>query len=158
MAEVFDRADAFLLGRGTYRIFAGYWPRVTDPKNLIASRLNTLPKHAASRTLEKVEWTNSTLVRDVVREVPELKKRYPRELQVHGSTGLIQTLLAEDLIDELNLLTFPVVLGSGKRLFGNGTRPAAMVHTGTRTTSTGVLIATYRRGGKPTYGSFLLDR
>ena len=119
MAEVFDRADAFLLGRGAYRIFARHWPRFTDPNDPIASRLNTLPKHAASRTLEKVEWRNSTLVRDVVREVPELKKRYPRELQVHGSTGLMQTLLA-DIVDELNLLTFPVMLGSGKRSRGTG--------------------------------------
>ena len=157
MTEVFDRADAFLLGRGTYQLFARHWPRVTDPKDPIATRLNALPKHVATRTLGKLDWNNSTAVRDVVREVRELKTRYPRELQVHGSAGLLQTLLAEELIDALNLLVFPVVLGTGKRLFGEGARPAAMVNTGTRTTSTGTVITAYRRGGKPTYGSFMLD-
>ena len=151
---VFERADAFLLGRGTYQTFASYWPRVTDPGNLIAAKLNALPKHVASRTLKTTEWNNSTLLRDVVREVGELKKKYPRELQVHGSAGLLQTLLSEELIDELNLIIFPVVLGTGKRLFGTGTRPAAMVNTGSRTTQSGALIATYRREGTPKYGSF----
>lgn len=157
IVEVFQRADAFLLGRGTYQIFAGHWPRFTDPKDVIATKLNTLPKHVASRSLTKVEWNNSTLVRDVVREVGELKHRYPRELQVWGSAGLLQTLLSEELIDELNLLTFPVVLGTGKRLFGSGTKPAGMVTTGSRTTGSGVLIATYRREGQPRTGSFMLD-
>jgi len=157
MTEVFDRADAFLLGRGTYQLFASHWPRFTDPKDPIASRLNALPKHVATRTLGKLEWNNSTVVRDVVREVRELKHRYPRELQVHGSAGLIQTLFAEDLVDELNLIVFPVVLGTGKRLFPQGARPAAMVNGGTRTTGSGVVITTYRRGGKPTYGSFMLE-
>ena len=122
MTEVFDRADAFLLGRGTYQIFAGHWPRVTDPADPIASRLNGLPKHVASRSLDRVEWNNSSLVRDVAREVAALKERYTRELQVHGSAGLIQTLAAHDLVDEYNVLLFPVVLGKGKRLFEPGSR------------------------------------
>jgi len=157
MTEVFDRADAFLLGRGTYQLFASHWPRVTDRNDPIASRLNALPKHVATRTLSKLEWNNSSALRDVVRETHPLKSRYPRELQVHGSAGLLQTLLGEDLVDELNLLVFPVVLGSGKRLFAQGTRPAAMVNTGTRTTGSGVVITTSRRGGRPTYGSFMLE-
>ncbi len=157
MVEVFDRADAFLLGRGTYEIFAAHWPRVTDPDDPIATRLNALPKHVASRTLGSAGWNNSTLVRDVVGEVRALKARYPRELQVHGSVGLIQTLLAEELIDALNLLVFPVVLGTGKRLFGQGTRPAALVNTGTRRSGSGVVVSTYRREGRPAYGSFALD-
>jgi dihydrofolate reductase len=157
IAEVFQRADAFLLGRGTYQIFASYWPRFTDPKDPIASKLNALPKHVASRTLAKTEWNNSTLVHDVVGEVGELKRRYPRELQVWGSAGLLQTLLSEELIDELNLLVFPVVLGTGKRLFGSGTKAAGMATTASRTTGSGVLIATYRREGPPRTGSFMRD-
>jgi dihydrofolate reductase len=157
MTEVLDRADAFLLGRGTYQIFAAHWPRVTDPADPIASRLNGLPKHVASRTLDKVEWHNSSLVRDVVDEVAALKGRYARELQVHGSAGLIQTLAAHDLVDEYNVLFFPVVLGKGKRLFEPGTVPAALALVSTRTTGTGVVISTYRRAGRPSYGSFALD-
>ena len=157
MSSVFDRVDAFLLGRGTYQIFAGHWPRVTDEADPIASRLNKLPKHVATKTLEKVEWNNSSIVRDVVREVPALKGRYGRELQVHGSPALAQTLIENDLVDELNLLVFPIVLGTGKRLFGKGTVPTAFKLTSSTTSSTGVVIATYQRAGKPAYGSFMLD-
>jgi len=157
MTEVFDRADAFLLGRTTYQVFAAHWPRVTDPADPIASRLNKLPKHVASKTLEKVEWSNSSLVRDVVGEVSALKGRYARELQVHGSSSLAQTLIRHDLVDEYNLLVYPVVLGTGKRLFGTGTVPAALKLASTRTTSTGVIITTYQRAGRPSYGSFALE-
>ncbi|HEY1533499.1 MAG TPA: dihydrofolate reductase family protein [Polyangiaceae bacterium] len=157
MSEVFERVDAFLLGRGTYEIFAGHWPRVTDPQDPIASRLNRLPKHVVSKTLDRVEWHNSWLVRDVVGEVAELKRRYRGELQVHGSAGLAQTLIEHDLVDEYNLLFFPIVLGSGKRLFGNGAVPAALELQGSRTTNTGVIMASYRRAGRPKYGSFMLD-
>jgi dihydrofolate reductase len=157
MTDVFGRVDAFLLGRRTYEIFAAHWPRVTDPADPIASRLNALPKHVASKTLEAVAWNNSSLVRDVVGQVSELKRRYGRELQVHGSAGLAQTLIQHDLVDEYNLLVFPVVLGTGKRLFGSGAVPSALKIAETRVTSTGVTIATYRRAGRPTYGSFALD-
>ena len=157
MSDVFEKVDAFLLGRGTYQIFAGHWPRVTDPKDLIASRLNQLPKHVASKTLTTVEWNNSWLVQDPVSEVAELKRRYPGELQVHGSAGLAQTLIEHDLIDEYNLLFFPLVLGSGKRLFGKGSVPAALELLGSQTTSTGVILTRYRRAGRPSYGSFMLD-
>ena len=156
MAEVFDRVDAFLLGRGTYQIFAGHWPRVTDPNDPIATRLNTLPKHVVSKSLERVEWHHSTLVRDLLSEVGGLKQKYERELQVHGSAGLAQTLIQHDLVDEYNVLTFPVVLGTGKRLFGAGTVPAALQLKGTQATSTGVIISTYERAGKPAVGSFML--
>ncbi len=156
MTEVFDRADAFLLGRGTYQIFAGHWPRVTDPADPIASRLNALPKHVASKTLQKVEWNNSSLVREVAGEVAALKGRYARELQVHGSAGLVQALAAQDLVDEYNVLVFPVVLGKGKRLFEPGAVPAALALVSTRTTGTGVVISTYKRAGRPSYGSFEL--
>jgi dihydrofolate reductase len=157
MTEVFDRADAFLLGRGTYQIFANHWPNVTDAKDPIATLLNRLPKHVATATLERLEWQNSEVVRDVAHEVAQLKGRYARELQVHGSAGLVQTLLQLDLVDELNVLTFPVLLGSGKRLFEGGLLPSALQLASSRTTSTGVVIATYAPSGRPKYGSFALD-
>lgn len=153
MAEVFATADAFLLGRRTWEIFAGYWPKVTDPADPIAGPLNRLPKHVASRTLERVSWQGSSLVRDAASEVAALKARYARELQVHGSGGLVQTLLAHDLVDTLRLLVFPVALGTGKRLFGKGTAPAAFALAGSRTTPAGVAVHTYRRAGKPAYGT-----
>jgi len=157
MTEVFERADAFLLGRTTYQIFANHWPRVTDPADPIASKLNALPKHVATKTLDRVEWNNSSLVRDVVSDVAKLKARYARELQVHGSAGLAQTLIEHDLVDEYHLLVFPVVLGSGKRLFAAGAVPAKMKLLHTCTTSAGTIIASYARAGKPTQGSFMLD-
>ncbi len=157
MSSVFDRADAFLLGRGTYEIFAAHWPRVTDPSDPIASRLNGLPKHVASKTLENATWNNSSLVRDPIRDAALLRDRYPRELQVHGSAGLAQALVAHGLVDTLHLLVYPLVLGTGKRLFGSGGAPTAFSLTASKTTSKGVVIATYERAGKPTYGSFMLD-
>ncbi|MGC4121919.1 MAG: dihydrofolate reductase family protein [Myxococcales bacterium] len=154
VGQVFARADAFLLGRGTYQIFAGWWPKVTDPGDPIAAALNRLPKHVASRTLESVEWSGSVLLREVAQEVPRLKQRYGRELQVHGSPGLAQTLLQEDLLDELNLLVFPVALGGrGKRLFGSGTVPTAFELIGSQVTGKGVVVSTYRRAGLPSYGT-----
>jgi dihydrofolate reductase len=157
MTEVFAKAGAFLLGRKTYDIFAAHWPRVTDPADPIASALNKLPKYVASKTLDRAEWNDTTVIRDVVSEVSKLKQRYAHELQVHGSCGLAQTLIENDLIDEYNLLYFPVVLGSGKRLFGSGAVPTAFKLAATLTTGTGVVISTYQRAGHPTYGSFALD-
>ena len=151
-------ADAFLLGRTTYELFAGYWPRVTDRADPVASRLNSLPKHVVSKTLGRVDWHNSTLVRgDVVKEIAALKGDYKRELQVHGSCGLAQTLMQHDLIDEYRLWLFPVVLGSGKRLFGQGVTPAALKLVASKTTGSGITVNTYRPAGKPTYGSFALE-
>jgi dihydrofolate reductase len=157
MTEVFARADAFLLGRRTYEIFAAHWPNVTDPADPIAGALNKLPKFVASKTLERAAWSGTTVVRDVVSEVVRLKQQYSREVQVHGSAGLAQTLIQNDLVDEYHLLTFPVVLGSGKRLFGTGAVPAALKLVATRTTSKGAVISTYERAGRPTYGSFALE-
>lgn len=157
--EAFAQADAFLLGRKTYEIFAAHWPRIADPADLVAAGLNRQPKYVASRTLAKADWQGTTVIRgDVAKQVAELKRRYPREIQVHGSSDLAQTLLAHDLVDEYHLWHYPVVLGSGKRLFGSGTVPAALTLVDTRATSTGVLVNTYRRSGKPTYGSLGLDQ
>ncbi len=153
MVGVLSRAGAFLLGRGTYDIFARHWPRVTDPNDPIARALNELPKYVASRTLDRATWSRSTIVRDVRAEVARLKREEGRELQVHGSPGLAQTLLEYELLDELNVLQFPVVLGVGKRLFGSGAIPAAFELVRTKATGKGVVISTYRPAGRPTYGS-----
>jgi dihydrofolate reductase len=153
----FAEVDAFLLGRRTYEIFAASWPKVTDPDDPIASRLNSLPKYVASRTLEDVSWEGSKLLKgDVATEVAELKRRPGRELQVHGSGGLAQTLMQHDLIDEYRLLTYPVVLGTGRRLFADGARPAALNRIDHKITSTGVSIDVFSPAGEPTYGSFEL--
>jgi dihydrofolate reductase len=147
-------ADALLPGRKTYEIFAGYWPNVTDPDNQIATVLNTQPKCVASKTLDKVEWNNSTLIkRDVAEGVASLKREPGRELQVHGSADLAQSLMRHDLVDEYRLFFYPVVLGTGKRLFREGALPAAMRLTDSKQTSTGIVAHTYERAGKPSYGT-----
>ena len=151
MTEIFSKVDAFLLGRTTYDIFSAYWPKVTDPD---ASKLNTLPKFVASRTRTSFSWSGSSHIQDVVKEVPGLKQRFAREVQVHGSCGLAQTLIENDLIDEYRLLTFPVILGTGKRLFGAGAVPAAVTLVRSHTTGSGVVVSVYRRAGSLKTGSF----
>ena len=134
-----------LLGRGTYEIFAAHWPYDEGP---IADHLNSTRKHVASTTLESLDWNNSTLITgDVADYVTKLKSHDGREIQVHGSPGLIQTLLEHDLIDEYRLWVFPVVVGAGKRFFGDGTSPGAMKLVDSKITSTGVAISTYERAG-----------
>jgi dihydrofolate reductase len=157
MMGVFDKPEAFLLGRTTYQLFAGHWSRVTDPADPIAGKLNALPKYVASRTLTKADWNNTTIVRDVAGEVAKLKQRHAGEVQVHGSAGLLQSLLQHDLIDAFNVLTFPVLLGSGRRLFGEGTVPTALKLASSRTGKSGIVMSRYERAGKPAYGSFALD-
>lgn len=150
----FEPATAFLLGRGTYEIFAGSWPQVPtdDP---ISKALNELPKHVASRTLSgPLGWAHSSLVEgDLPAAVRRLKGDGDGELQVHGSPGLVQTLLAEDLVDELRLITFPVVLAQGKRLFGAGARPGSWRLATSRTTPAGVVLSTYTRAGEVETGA-----
>jgi dihydrofolate reductase len=158
MAARFGHASAFLLGRKTYQIFAGYWPKVTDPANPIASKLNTLPKYVASATLPSVDWANSTLLSgDVVTGVAKLKERPGDELQVHGSGELAQALIEADLVDEYRLLIFPVHLGSGRKLFRDGVRAAALRLIESSVTSTGVIIASYLPDGPARTGSYDLD-
>src|SRR5262249_34438944 len=120
MVEWIQRAGGFVLGRKTYEIFAAHWPHVTgDP---IAQKLKGEPKYVASRTLDRLGWNRATLIKgDVVETVSRLKGDPGGELQVHGSGDLIQTLLKHRLIDELRLWVFPILLGTGKRLFGQGT-------------------------------------
>lgn len=155
--EFFSKADAFLLGRKTYDIFAAHWPRITDPGDPIASKLNTLPKYVASHTQNTFAWSGSEGIRDVVSELPKLKQRHQREIQIHGSSNLAQTLIEHDLIDEYRLMTFPVVLGGGKRLFGDGAVPAALQLVSSIISTTGTVISVYRRGGALNTGSFRLE-
>lgn len=151
-----EAADALLLGRKTYEIFAAHWPHVGD-EDPIAAKLNRARKYVASRTLDTLAWNNSVLLRgDVAAEVARLKREPGGELQVTGSGELIQTLLRHDLIDEFRLWVFPLVLGRGKRLFGDGTIPGTLTLTDTIMSSTGVAIHLYRRAGRPNYGSFQL--
>src|SRR5713226_9088353 len=152
------QADALLLGRKTYEIFAAHWPRVTDPKDPVAAKLNSMRKYIASRTLHKAEWHNASLLRgDVGEAVARLKEQAGGEIHVTGSSNLIQTLLKHDLIDEFRLWVFPVMVGSGKRLFGNGTIPGAFRLADAKTSTTGVVIHRYERAGKIEYGSFAVD-
>jgi dihydrofolate reductase len=157
MAGVMAEADAFLLGRRTYDIFAAAWPSVTDPDDPIASKLNGLPKYVPSHSLEDPAWAPTTVLRgDLVEEVEALKRRPGRELQVHGSGALARSLLQHDLIDVYRLLTFPVVLGNGRKLFEDGALPTALRLQEARTTSTGATIAVYESAGRPAYGEFEL--
>ena len=153
MAEWTKRAGAFLLGRKTYEIFAGSWPKSTDPADESATALNTRPKFVASRTLDTVEWNNSILLRgDVAEEVAKLKAQAGGEIQVHGSSELLQTLFKHDLVDTLRIWQFPVVLGTGKRLFGEGAVPRGFRLADTRMNTTGAVLHVYERVGDLRYG------
>ena len=157
MMERMTQAEPYelLLGRGTYEIFAAHWPYDEGPT---AERLNSIRKHVASTTLERVEWNNSTLITgDVAEYVATLKSQDGPEIQVHGSPGLIQTLLGHDLIDEYRLWIFPVVIGTGKRFFGEGAIPAGLRLVKNTVSSTGVTINTYERAGDIEPGSMEFD-
>ncbi|MFF3210095.1 dihydrofolate reductase family protein [Streptomyces sp. NPDC002886] len=156
ITEVFDRAGAFLLGRRTYEIFAAYWPQHDDPADPVASRLNGLPKYVASTTLKEPAWGPATAIdgEQLQSEVVRIKDATEGEVQVHGSGALARWLLARDLVDELNLLVFPVFLGGGRRLFPTGGLPTAFELTGSRTTSAGTAIHSYRPKGRAAFGTF----
>ena len=155
IVDAIEQADGFLLGRRTYELFAGFWPNVTDPDNPVATLLNKQPKYVASKTLDTAAWNNTTLLKgDVAGEVSRLKREPGRELQVHGSADLAQTLMRDDLIDMYRLYVAPVVVGTGKRLFRDGSAPTAMRLIDSKQTSTGFVAHTYERAGKPSYGSF----
>ena len=153
--NVFEQAksmDALLLGRKTYEIFAGYWP--TAPEEIpFTSLLNAVPKYVASRTLaDPLDWKGSTVLGEPVAEgVSSLKERHD-ELHVIGSLDLVQSLLRFGLVDRLDLWLYPLLLGSGKQVFGDGTVPTALRLTESVTYPNGVLQLTYETAGAPTYG------
>ncbi len=135
--------DALLLGRVTYEEFAKAWP---SRDGEFADKLNSLPKHVVSTTLEHPAWNNSSVLKgDLDTEVAKLKERYDGDIVVHGSAQLTQTLLEHDLVDELRLMVFPVVLGSGKRRFGESADKKRLELLDTKTVGDGVLILTYAR-------------
>ncbi len=154
ITEVFERADAFLLGRRTYEIFAGFWPKQTDPNDPVASLLNSLPKYVPSTTLAKPDWAGTeVLTGDVAARIRELKAKPGRELQVHGSGQLVRFLLDQGLLDELNLLVFPVIVGQGRRLFPEDGSALGLSLESSRTTGSGVTISVYRPTGPAEFGS-----
>lgn len=154
-ASGFDGRDReVVLGRRTYEIFEGYWPYQPED-NPIARTLNAAKKHVASRTRTTLHWNNSTLLRgEAASAIAALKTQPGPDLQIIGSGNLIQTLQAASLIDEYNVWTFPVVLGRGKRLFGETAKPAALRLLRTQVSTTGVVMSTYAPGGDIRPGSF----
>ncbi|WP_426566655.1 dihydrofolate reductase family protein [Angustibacter sp. McL0619] len=153
---VFEHASAFLLGRRTYDIFAGYWPEHDDETDPIPNKLNRLPKYVASSTLTAPTWQGTTVLApdDLAGRVARLRAETDDELQVHGSLGLAQWLLANALVDEHHVLTFPVVVGAGRRLFADGAPATAMQLSNLSSTAAGVVIASYRPTGPAQFGSY----
>jgi dihydrofolate reductase len=154
LGQVYQRADAFLFGRRTYDIFAGYWRFVEDPDNPIASALNSRPKYVASTTLTDPEWSGTTVLSgDLAAAIRELKATQAGEMQVHGSGDLIRCLLQNGLVDEIVLLTYPVVVGQGTRLFPDSGPDTALDLVESRSTSGGLTIQVYRPTGRPQYAA-----
>ena len=154
MLDIFSRAGAFLMGRGTYDILSAHWSRVTNPGDPVAAKLNTLPKFVASHSQSGFDWKNTTHVARVPEDIDAIKNRFDGELQVHGSHGLVQTLIAHNLVDEYRLFVVPVVLGTGKRLFDSLPAPVAFELVGARRLSRGVTYNVYRSTGEFSTGSF----
>lgn len=154
MGEQMSMPFDLLLGRKTYDIFAAYWPK-QDPTGGVAAPFNAATKYVVSNTQPVLTWENSTLIDgDVVQKLKELKQQDGPMLQVHGSGNLIQTLLKNDLVDELWLKIFPLTLGKGKRLFAEGVIPAAFELVESKTSPKGVIFANYKRAGEVKTGSF----
>src|SRR3954447_18221464 len=160
VTELNSHASGFLLGRRTFDIFRGYWPDQTDAADPIATAINSLPKYVASNTLSEADasWrglhpdTGHLVTGDVVAAVQALKDEPGDELQIWGSGNLLQTLLRHQLVDVLRLMTFPVVLGSGRRLFNEGIAPATMHPVGLAVTDMGIVIGTYEPAGPVLHG------
>ena len=151
MTEQMSQPFDLLLGRKTFEIFASYWPHHEEE----GAGINKATKYVASNTLQKHEWSKSVFLNgNVVDKIKKLKGQDGPELQVHGSGKLIQTLLEHGLVDEFWLKIFPVTLGMGKRLFGNGTIPASYTLVNSKTSPSGVIIATLKRAGEVKTGSF----
>jgi dihydrofolate reductase len=156
MDGLMNRADAILLGRKTYETFIQHWPHVGD-EDPIARKLNAAPKYVASRTLETADWNNTTVLSgELPDEIAQLKEQYG-EVHVPGSATLIQSLLRDDLVDEFVLIVFPVVIGEGKRLFGDGTLPRTLRLAETQALGSGVFVHGYERVGELEYGAVGLE-
>ena len=157
MDEMFSAPFDLLLGRRTYEIFAAHWPFVGsgDP---IAERFNAVTKYVATSSAQPLAWHNSVALEgDVAAAIGRLKTENGPTLLTQGSSVLLQTLLAHDLIDEFRLLVFPVILGSGKRLFGGGAKPGALTLTAASVSTSGVTMSVYERAGAISIGSFELE-
>jgi dihydrofolate reductase len=154
ITETYQRADAFLFGRRTYELFAPYWGTKEPGSHPISDALNTKPKYLASTTITDPQWADTTVLSgDVAAAIGELKAEPGGELQVHGSGALIRTLLAHDLVDEIQLIIVPVVLGQGARLFPDAGPDIALDLVDSRTDSKGVTIQVYRPDGRPQYAT-----
>lgn len=168
VGESANKPFALILGRRTYEIFAAHWPYVNEKhtENLkdnalddpFADALNAARKYVVSDAPLTLSWNNTTLVTgNVVKEIQKLREENGPELQVHGSGNLIQTLLKHDLVDELRIMIFPITLGTGKKLFAEGTQPFAFKLTKSETSNTGVIMAVYERAGKVQVGTAEFD-
>jgi dihydrofolate reductase len=152
--QTYQRADAFLLGRRTYELFAGYWGVREDLENPIVGALNTKPKYVASTTLTDPKWADTTVLSgDLATAVRELKAKQEGELQVHGSAALTRWLLQNDLVDEMNLLVVPVVVGQGGRLFADSGPDVALDLVESRAFPKGITLQVYRPAGRPEYAT-----
>ena len=158
MLDIFERPSAFLLGRRTYDIFAGFWPNQTDPSDPVATKLNALPKYVASKTLRDPGWAGTKVLDgDLVQAIRVLKAQPGDELQVHGSGELLRFLLANDLVDRLNLEIFPVIVGKGMRLFPETGPDTALELVDAKTSASGVQLLTYRPKGRAIYADVPTD-
>jgi dihydrofolate reductase len=158
IGELFSQPFDLLIGRRTYEIFAAHWPYAEGgPDDFIATRFNSVTKYVATRSSDPLTWKGSVALHDAANDVVKLKQEGGGALVTQGSTDLIQTLLANDLIDEIWTFTFPIVLGKGKKLFGAGTKPAAFKLTNNKVTSTGITIAYYERAGTVQTGDFAMN-
>ncbi len=158
MVEWIQQADGILLGRKSYDMLAGYWPHITDPSDVVAQHLNALPKYVVSKTLTDPAWGPATVVAgELGLEIARLKADGDGELQVHGSRQLARELIGQGLVDEYRVWVFPVLLGAGERLFGDGLPPKALRLIGSRTSESGVVVHTYEPAGPLTFGAFEAD-
>jgi dihydrofolate reductase len=160
LGKVYGRADAFLFGRWTYEVFAGSWGAVEEipQDNLVAVALNTRPKYVVSNTLKDAPWAETTVLSgNIAAALRDLKARPGGELQVHGSGKLVRWLLENDLVDEINLFTCPLILGQGARLFPDNGPDKALQLIGSRATPRGVIIQTYRPNGRPEYRTATME-
>jgi len=152
ITETYQRADAFLFGRRTYELFAGYWGVMDRGTHPIADALNSTPKYLASTTITDPQWADTTVLSDdLAAAIGELKSKPEGELQVYGSGALIRWLLDHDLVDEIQLIIVPVVLGQGARLFPDAGPDIALDLVESRVDSKGVTIQIYRPTGRPQY-------